>query len=52
MPKRLIAPIYTMFSLGTMCALAHIAKPLPVNNMRQVKSPSKQCEYIFNIRRV
>lgn len=52
MPKRLIAPIYTMFSMGTIMALAHFAKPLPVNNMKQVKSPRKQCEYILNIRRV
>ena len=52
MPKRLITPIYTMFSLGTIMAIAHLAKPTRVNNTVPVKSPIKQCKYIFNIRRV
>lgn len=51
MSKRLIAPIYTMFSLGTMTALAHLSKPAKVNNSGPVKY-RKQCEYMFNIRRV
>jgi hypothetical protein len=31
MPKRFIAPIYTMFSLGVMMQIANYAKPLHYN---------------------
>ncbi len=53
MPKRLIAPIYTMFSLGTMMAIAHLSKPTQVTlqNNTSVKS-YKQCDYMLKIRRV
>ena len=55
MPKRLIAPIYTMFSLGIMAGLAHCAKPYRLNqqnyNTTSLKN-YKQCDYMLKIRRV
>jgi len=53
MPKRLIAPIYTMFSLGTMMAIAHLSKPTQVNQQNNTSVKSyKQSDYMLKIRRV
>ena len=52
MPKRLIAPIYTMFSLGTMMAIAHMSKPTQVNHNNISVKSYKQSDYMLKIRRV
>jgi hypothetical protein len=55
MPKRLIAPIYTIFSVGIMAGLAHYAKPYAVDQKNYNQTSLKnyrQSDYMLKIRRV